>query len=47
MNGDGVKKDLYKAAYYFRLADAQGFGLVGNSWIYKDKYDSIMPQTLE
>ncbi|KAI9295871.1 HCP-like protein, partial [Neoconidiobolus thromboides FSU 785] len=39
LNGIGVKKDKNKAAYYFRLAHDQGVGLVGNSWIFKDKYN--------
>ncbi|KAI9260528.1 hypothetical protein BDA99DRAFT_439781, partial [Phascolomyces articulosus] len=37
--GYGTKKDLYQAAKYYRLAAAQGRGLIGNSWIYKPKYD--------
>ncbi|KAI8143654.1 hypothetical protein BJV82DRAFT_611262 [Fennellomyces sp. T-0311] len=38
-HGSGVKKDLYQAAKYYRMADKQGCGIMGNSWIYKPKYD--------
>ncbi|KAI7858056.1 hypothetical protein BDC45DRAFT_458413, partial [Circinella umbellata] len=37
--GYGTKKDLHQAATYYRLAASQGRGLIGNSWIYKTKYD--------
>jgi len=37
-NGKGVKKDLKKAAHYYRLAIAQGAEDWGLSWIYKPKY---------
>ncbi|ORE06735.1 HCP-like protein [Rhizopus microsporus var. microsporus] len=37
--GIGVKKDLYMAAKYYRKADKQGQGIMGNSWIWKPKYD--------
>ncbi|KAI9490597.1 hypothetical protein BDB00DRAFT_916104 [Zychaea mexicana] len=40
-DGYGTKKDVYQAAKYYRLAAAQGRGLMGNSWIYKSKYDSV------
>ncbi|QKX53254.1 uncharacterized protein TRUGW13939_00330 [Talaromyces rugulosus] len=36
--GVGCKKDLKKAARYYRQAEAKGMSMVGNSWIYKDKY---------
>ncbi|KAH8700684.1 hypothetical protein BGW36DRAFT_291743 [Talaromyces proteolyticus] len=36
--GVGCKKDLMKAARYYRKAEAKGMSMVGNSWIYKDKY---------
>ncbi|ORX64131.1 HCP-like protein, partial [Basidiobolus meristosporus CBS 931.73] len=39
LHGHGVKKDRYKAAKYYRMAHAQGMGVVGNSWIFKEKYD--------
>ncbi|WEW58792.1 hypothetical protein PRK78_004260 [Emydomyces testavorans] len=38
--GVGCKKDLKKAAKYYRMAEAKGMSMVGNSWIYKDKYMS-------
>ncbi|CAG8460031.1 6145_t:CDS:2 [Racocetra fulgida] len=37
--GEGVKRDLKKSAKYFRMAASQGAGILGNSWIYKKKYD--------
>jgi TPR repeat protein len=39
-HGEGVKRDLYKAAKYYRMAHKQGVSAVGNSWIFKKKYDS-------
>lgn len=36
--GQGCKKDLKKAAHYYRMAEAKGMSMVGNSWIYKPKY---------
>ncbi|OJJ47924.1 hypothetical protein ASPZODRAFT_63962 [Penicilliopsis zonata CBS 506.65] len=36
--GIGSKKDLKKAAKFYRMAEAKGMSMVGNSWIYKDKY---------
>jgi len=38
-NGIGCKKDLKKAAKFYRTAEANGVSMVGNSWIYKDKYN--------
>ncbi|KAI9307416.1 hypothetical protein BJ944DRAFT_261966 [Cunninghamella echinulata] len=38
-NGHGVKKDIHMAAKYYRKADKQGHGIMGNSWIWKKKYD--------
>jgi hypothetical protein len=38
-HGEGVKKDLKKAAKYYRMAANQGASVVGNSWIWKTKYD--------
>lgn len=38
--GQGVKKDVHRAAQYYRKAAAQGRGIMGNSWIFKSKYDS-------
>ncbi|CAG8506151.1 8349_t:CDS:2 [Paraglomus brasilianum] len=37
--GEGVKKDLKIAAKYYRMAHAQGYGTMGNSWIFKEKYN--------
>ena len=37
--GIGCKKDLRKAAKIYRMAGAKGASMVGNSWIYKEKYD--------
>jgi TPR repeat protein len=34
----GCKKDMKKAAKFYRAAEAKGVSMVGNSWIYKDKY---------
>ncbi|KAF2085608.1 hypothetical protein K490DRAFT_46310 [Saccharata proteae CBS 121410] len=36
--GIGCKKDLKKAAKFYRAAEAKGMSMAGNSWIYKDKY---------
>ncbi|KAI9842712.1 MAG: hypothetical protein M1838_003010 [Thelocarpon superellum] len=36
--GVGCKKDLKKAAKFYRLAEGKGMSMVGNSWIYKAKY---------
>ncbi|KAJ6093426.1 hypothetical protein N7486_008715 [Penicillium sp. IBT 16267x] len=36
--GVGCKKDMKKAARFYRLAESNGMSMVGNSWIYKDKY---------
>ncbi|KAF9918723.1 hypothetical protein BX616_006429 [Lobosporangium transversale] len=33
--------DMFKAAKYYRLAAAQGVEMVGNSWIWKDKYGGV------
>jgi TPR repeat protein len=41
-HGHGVKKDVYKAAKYYRMAYAQGIEPVGNSWIFKEKYDNVV-----
>lgn len=37
-SGKGRKKDLQKAARLYREAVARGTNMVGNSWIYKEKY---------
>ncbi|KAA8616843.1 TPR repeat SEL1 subfamily [Pyrenophora tritici-repentis] len=36
--GVGCKKNMKKAAKFYRAAEAKGVSMVGNSWIYKDKY---------
>ncbi|KAG0083848.1 hypothetical protein BGZ92_010420, partial [Podila epicladia] len=38
-DGIGVNKDMFQSAKYYRLAAAQGASHVGNSWIWKPKYD--------
>ncbi|KAL4999235.1 hypothetical protein BDV10DRAFT_56035 [Aspergillus recurvatus] len=38
--GIGCKKDMKKAAKFYREAEAKGMSMVGNSWIYKEKYMS-------
>ncbi|KAF3902178.1 hypothetical protein ABW21_db0206801 [Orbilia brochopaga] len=38
-NGQGCKKDLRKSAKYYRQAADNGVSMIGNSWIWKDKYD--------
>ncbi|RAZ64082.1 hypothetical protein DK853_44490, partial [Klebsiella oxytoca] len=32
------KKDLTRAAAWFRIADKKGANLLGSDWIYKEKY---------
>jgi hypothetical protein len=39
MEGFGCKKDKYTAARYYRLAETSGSKTLGNSWIWKEKYD--------
>ncbi|KAL6891204.1 hypothetical protein HDV57DRAFT_287261 [Trichoderma longibrachiatum] len=39
LEGYGCKKDKYTAAQYFRLAEKAGNKTLGNSWIWKEKYD--------
>jgi TPR repeat protein len=34
----GTKKDMKKAAKFYRAAEAKGVSMVGNSWIHKEKY---------
>ncbi|KAH7328873.1 hypothetical protein B0I35DRAFT_473531 [Stachybotrys elegans] len=36
--GIGCKKNLKKSAKYYRMAEAKGMSMVGNSWIHKAKY---------
>ncbi|PHH92332.1 hypothetical protein CDD83_7820 [Cordyceps sp. RAO-2017] len=37
--GIGCKKDLKKSAKFYRMAEAKGMSMVGNSWIHKSKYN--------
>ncbi|KAI9757531.1 MAG: hypothetical protein M4579_003444 [Chaenotheca gracillima] len=37
--GVGCKKDLKKSAKFYRQAETKGMSMVGNSWIYKSKYN--------
>ncbi|RDL34495.1 Uncharacterized protein BP5553_07623 [Venustampulla echinocandica] len=37
--GIGCKKDLKKSAKFYRQAESKGISMVGNSWIYKAKYN--------
>lgn len=37
--GVGCKKNLKKSAKFYRMAEAKGMSMVGNSWIYKAKYN--------
>ena len=39
--GIGCKKDLKKAAKWYRLAESKGVSMIGNSWIHKPKYDDV------
>ncbi|KAK4560626.1 hypothetical protein LTR86_005204 [Recurvomyces mirabilis] len=39
MEGFGGPKDKFKAAQYLRLAEQKGSKSVGNSWIWKEKYN--------
>ncbi|OOF96397.1 hypothetical protein ASPCADRAFT_206592 [Aspergillus carbonarius ITEM 5010] len=39
LEGFGGKKDKFTAAKYYRLAEEKGNKLMGNSWIWKDKYN--------
>ncbi|KAJ5114461.1 hypothetical protein NUU61_000220, partial [Penicillium alfredii] len=39
LEGFGGKKDKFKAAKYYRLAETSGCPTMGNSWIWKEKYN--------
>ncbi|KAL2003924.1 hypothetical protein VTN02DRAFT_1620 [Thermoascus thermophilus] len=39
LEGFGGKKDKYMAAKYYRLAEENGNKILGNSWIWKEKYN--------
>ncbi|POR31230.1 Tetratricopeptide-like helical [Tolypocladium paradoxum] len=40
LEGFGCKKDKFAAARYYRLAEKAGNKTLGNSWIWKEKYDA-------
>ncbi|KAG5927007.1 hypothetical protein E4U42_002689 [Claviceps africana] len=44
-HGFGGKKDKFTAARYYRLAERAGHKTMGNSWIWKDKYDPEQQRT--
>ncbi|EOO02035.1 putative cell cycle inhibitor nif1 protein [Phaeoacremonium minimum UCRPA7] len=37
--GIGCKKNLKTSAKFYRMAEAKGMSMVGNSWIHKSKYN--------
>ncbi|CAI6286347.1 unnamed protein product [Periconia digitata] len=39
LEGFGTKKDKFKAAQFLRLAESKGSKTLGNTWIWKDKYN--------
>ncbi|KAK4240678.1 hypothetical protein C8A03DRAFT_41790 [Achaetomium macrosporum] len=39
LEGFGTKKDKFAAAKYYRLAEKNGNKIIGNSWIWKEKYN--------
>jgi len=39
LEGFGTKKDKFEAARYYRLAEKNGNKTIGNTWIWKEKYD--------
>ncbi|KAF1999463.1 HCP-like protein [Amniculicola lignicola CBS 123094] len=39
VEGFGCRKDKFKAAQFLRLAEEKGSKTLGNSWIWKDKYN--------
>ncbi|CCU81338.1 hypothetical protein BGHDH14_bgh02125 [Blumeria hordei DH14] len=41
LDGFGCKKDKFAAAKYYRLAEREGNKIMGNSWIWKDKYNPV------
>jgi len=46
LDGTGTDKNNFEAARYFRLASAQGASQLGNSWIFKPKYDQYCENLL-
>ncbi|KAI1107733.1 hypothetical protein F4804DRAFT_108946 [Jackrogersella minutella] len=43
--GVGCKKDLKKSAKFYRMAEAKGMSMPGNSWIHKSKYSDDASST--
>ncbi|KAI1133515.1 hypothetical protein F5Y10DRAFT_274043 [Nemania abortiva] len=43
--GVGCKKDLKKSAKFYRMAEAKGMSMPGNSWIHKAKYSDDASST--
>ncbi|KAI1180581.1 hypothetical protein F4777DRAFT_585451 [Nemania sp. FL0916] len=43
--GVGCKKDLKKSAKFYRMAEAKGMSMPGNSWIHKSKYSDDTSST--
>lgn len=44
--GTGCKKDLKKAAKYYRMAEAKGISMVGNSWyVYLSIFSNVLVRT--
>ncbi|KAI1375503.1 hypothetical protein F4677DRAFT_421462 [Hypoxylon crocopeplum] len=43
--GVGCKKDLKKSAKFYRMAEAKGMSMPGNSWIHKAKYSDDASNT--
>ncbi|RYP91602.1 hypothetical protein DL770_002228 [Monosporascus sp. CRB-9-2] len=43
--GVGCRKDLKKSAKFYRMAEAKGMNMVGNSWIHKAKYNDDAAST--
>ncbi|MCJ1306391.1 hypothetical protein MMC25_000033 [Agyrium rufum] len=41
--GVGCKKDMRKAAKFYRRAEEMGISTIGNSWIHKSKYNDDEP----
>ncbi|KAF9956563.1 hypothetical protein BGZ72_002667 [Mortierella alpina] len=44
LDGIGTDKNAFESARYYRLASAQGASQLGNSWIWKPKYDQYCEQ---
>ncbi|KAI1775269.1 HCP-like protein [Hypoxylon cercidicola] len=44
LEGFGCKKDKFASARYYRLAEESGNKTLGNTWIWKDKYNPTNPK---